>query len=387
MHDARRIIFVLTPDVDPWGGSGHELWSRAALYLASEGVPVSLSLPEASSDHPRMLELRSKGVEFWLRPTGYPWRKRAWDRLASRRKDHTLYEIQRLIAARPPALVVLLEGIPFPPINIIELCVANKLPFATLAVVNWEAIWYPDDDAERYRTSLSRATRCFFVSEANLRLAEKQIGGELANGEVVRTPFNVPYDASPPWSPSNEGECRFACVGRLHPPSKGQDALFEALARTEWQNRRWCLAVYGNGPARHSLEWLTKKLNLSERVAFAGFSRPEKIWTENHVLLMPSRCEGLPLAIIEAMLCGRPVVATNVGGHAEVIEEGVTGFLADAPTANSIAAAMERFWARRNQAQEIGKAGARRIRQLVPADPVRLFSEKLKILAGLTAGQ
>ncbi len=68
--------------------------------------------------------------------------------------------------------------------------------------------------------------------------------------------------------------------------------------------------------------------------------------------------------MVEAMLCARPVVATDVAGHAEIVEDGVTGFLADAPTAASMAMALERFWARRGEAEEIGKAGARRIRSL-----------------------
>ena len=67
------------------------------------------------------------------------------------------------------------------------------------------------------------------------------------------------------------------------------------------------------------------------------------------MLVMPSRFEGLPLAIVEAMLCARPVVATDVAGHAEVVEDGVTGFLADAPTVGAIAAALERCWVRRGR--------------------------------------
>jgi len=106
----------------------------------------------------------------------------------------------------------------------------------------------------------------------------------------------------------------------------------------------------------------------------------EKIWSLNHVLVMPSRFEGLPLAIIEAMLCGRPVIATDVAGHAEVIENGVTGFLADAPTVESFGNALERFWSMREDAREIGAAGAARIRQLVPPDPARVFADKLKEL-------
>jgi hypothetical protein len=67
-----------------------------------------------------------------------------------------------------------------------------------------------------------------------------------------------------------------------------------------------------------------------------------------------------------------------VAGNSEVIEDGVTGFLADAPTVGSMAQALERFWARKDHAREIGAAAARRIRQLVPPDPVRVFSSKLK---------
>ena len=59
----------------------------------------------------------------------------------------------------------------------------------------------------------------------------------------------------------------------------------------------------------------------------------------------------------------------------------VTGFLPDAPTFASISAALERFWARRSEAEEIGKAAARRIRQLAPPDPIRVLSDKLRTIA------
>ena len=249
-----------------------------------------------------------------------------------------------------------------------------------------KAVCYDDDLARRYRAALAVALRCFFVAQANRRMAEKQIGGELPNVEIVRNPFNVCYNVSLPWPASGtEAEVRFACVGRLYPPAKGQDILFEALAQSQWKCRAWRLSVYGEGPARLTLEWLARRLGLSERVNFAGFARPEEIWTENHVLVMPSRYEGLPLVMVEAMLCCRPIVATDVAGHAEIVEDAVTGFLADAPTPRGMAAALERFWARRAEAQEIGKAGHDRIQQLVPPDPVRVFAENLKALGGLMA--
>ena len=129
------------------------------------------------------------------------------------------------------------------------------------------------------------------------------------------------------------------------------------------------------------LERLITRLGLSERVTFAGFVNSiEDIWASNHVLVMPSRLEGLPLAMVEAMLCARPVLTTDVGGHSEIVVDGVTGFLAESPTVGSVARTLERLWADRENLENMGKAGAKRIRELCLPIPARVFSEKLKLL-------
>jgi glycosyltransferase involved in cell wall biosynthesis len=166
----------------------------------------------------------------------------------------------------------------------------------------------------------------------------------------------------------------------LDPPSKGQDILFEALSAPQWVGRNWRLYLYGEGPMRNVLERLVQHFGLSERVVFAGHRPVEEIWAWNHVLVMPSRAEGLPLAIVEAMLCARPVVATDVAGNSEVVEDGITGFLADAPTARSVGNAMERLWGNRAKIEAMGMAGAKKIRELVPPDPVGKFTDKIKCL-------
>jgi glycosyltransferase involved in cell wall biosynthesis len=384
MPFANRIIFVSTMDAIPWGGS-EELWSQAALDLASQGFPVSAGVIEWSPLHPRVVDLRARGVELWLRPKWYSVREHPWRRLASHGKGPTAYAIERLLAARPPALVALSTGAVFPPIELLEACASKGVPFITIGQSNWEGDWFDEAIAKRYRATLASALRCFFVSQGNWRLAEKQIGTALDNAEVVRNPFNISFDASPEWPAFGDGdELRFACVAALHWPKKGQDILFEVLAAPSWKGRQWRLYLYGEGVTRQNLEWLARKLGLSDRIVFAGFRPVEEIWAQNHVLVMPSRFEGMPLAMVEAMLCARPVVATDVAGHAEIIEDGVTGFLADAPTVGAMAAALERFWERRDEAEEIGKAGALRIRQLVPPDPARVFAERLKQLAGLS---
>jgi glycosyltransferase involved in cell wall biosynthesis len=375
----KRILFVSTQVGDPWGGC-EELWSRTAQNLVNTGFDVIASVREWNPLHERVLSLIDTGIEVAVRPTRHPMWRRVFRRAGLKQEASTTAEVRRLINSKAPSLAVLSTGAAFPPIELLELCIEKKVPFVTIGTANQDAWWPEDSDARRYRNALPSALRCYFVSRANLLMAEKQIGCVLPNAEVVRVPFGVRFDESPDWPSSEAGELRFASLGRLHPPSKGQDILLEALAAPVWADRRWRLNLYGEGRMKDSLERLVHRLGLGKRVVFAGYAPAEKIWASNHVLVMPSRYEGLPIVVVEAMLCGRPVIATNVAGHSEVIEDGTGGFLADAPTVGSVAKALERFWERRSEAEQMGKAAATRIRQLVPPDPVDVFSEKIKQL-------
>jgi glycosyltransferase involved in cell wall biosynthesis len=380
----KRIIFVSSQNNFSWGGA-EELWSRAALHLAAEGFAVSASYPAFSPPDPRILNLIERGVDVWSRPRQHPLRKRAWRALVTPEKTPTTTEVERLVSAKSAEFVVISDGAPFPPLDLLEMCTTKRLPFIIIVQCN-HYFWWPGDGlAERYRAALGAAVRCYFVSEANRRIAEKQIGCELLNAEVVRNPFNVEFSASPPWPPLGQGsELRFACVARLEPTAKGQDILFEVLAQPAWASRNWRLHLYGgeDGDNRGGLERWAQRLGITERVVFEGHvADVEKIWSQNHILIMPSRIEGFPCAVIEAMLCGRPVVATDVAG-AEIVEDGVTGFLAETPTVASVGNALERFWARREEAREIGAAASEGIRRLVPPDPGRVFADKIRALLG-----
>jgi glycosyltransferase involved in cell wall biosynthesis len=382
--DDERIIFCSTMEGASWGGS-EELWSRTAKVLASQGYPVSASIPEAAALHPCVRDLAENGIDLWPRSQCYSLRQHPIRRVAARQVGVLVYEVARLLRRRPPAVVVFSDGGPLPSIGLLEFAVEHNIPFITIGHANSDGNWLPDAIADRYRRVLKSALRCYFVSHANLQLTETHIGGTLDNAEVVWNPVNLPNGVAPAWPEvGSDGSINFACVGRLQPQSKGQDILLQALAGELWRDRRWQLSFYGEGPMRDGLERLSQKLGIADRVSFAGFVPTDQIWATNHVLVMPSRYEGLPLAIVEAMLCGRPVIATDVAGHAEVIDDDNTGFLADAPTVGSVRLALERFWARRGDAEAIGRAGALRIRQLMPVDPIRVFSEKLKLLAGLS---
>ena len=374
------IGIIATRTADNWGGS-EELWSQAATRLVAEGVSVAASIHARAPLHYRVKNLVDGGVRLWVRSEKYSILQRMRRRVILGRQSDLLIEIEKFLNLVQPQLVIFSTGGIFPPIEWLELCQKKALPFVTIGQANSDYFWFEDASATRYRRALASAVRCFFVSKANLRLAEKQIGGELSNAEVVRNPFNVHFDSSSAWpSFAENGELRLACVGRLELAAKGQDILLEALANTVWMSRRWRLNLYGIGPMKNVIERLIQYFELGDHVNIVGWaSRVEDIWAENHALVMPSRVEGLPLVIVEAMLCGRPVVATDVAGS-EIVEDGVTGFLADAPTVPSMARALERLWEHRHNLRMMGEVAAKSIRKCVPADPVGVFSHKIQCL-------
>jgi glycosyltransferase involved in cell wall biosynthesis len=92
---------------------------------------------------------------------------------------------------------------------------------------------------------------------------------------------------------------------------------------------------------------------------------------------MPSRYEGLPLAVIEAMLCGRMVIATDVAGNAQHVRDGIDGFIAEAPTVRHLDDALERAWQRRHEWMAMANSARERLILALPQDPIGAFAEKL----------
>jgi len=88
------------------------------------------------------------------------------------------------------------------------------------------------------------------------------------------------------------------------------------------------LHLLGEGPKKKAIEQLAVEMNLQDKITFYGWvSNPMDYIAKADVLVLPSIIEGLPGVILEAMYCKVPVVAYNVGGISEVVDNSVTGFL------------------------------------------------------------
>lgn len=119
-----------------------------------------------------------------------------------------------------------------------------------------------------------------------------------------------------------------ATLGRLA-EQKGYDLLFEALARLPAATPDWRLVLLGDGPLRAALEARAAALGLAGKVRFAGFR-------DDAAALLPafdgvvfsSHFEGLPIALLEAMAAGKPVVSTTVGGIPAALDDETEALLA-----------------------------------------------------------
>ncbi len=125
------------------------------------------------------------------------------------------------------------------------------------------------------------------------------------------------------------GSRHFICVGRFA-LSKGQDILLKAMAEVAQEYPDITLELIGDGPQRDSCEKLAGRLGVWKNCVFAGqlahpkvLSRMAGMWAT----VVPSRDEAFGLVNIESMAVGVPVIGSNTGGIAEIVRDGVDGFL------------------------------------------------------------
>jgi glycosyltransferase involved in cell wall biosynthesis len=377
----KKYLFIMAQEWHTWGGS-EPLWSLAAEHLVRRGNEVCVSVKDWGKPVPQIEHLRSAGCKIFYRPDQYkipPFFVRQYRRIFPPRP---FTESHMAAAGGDADLVVVCSPDNKTGLKWMESARAAGRKYAVIAQ-SAVVYWWPDDDtSERLAAAYENASGSYFVSQAIVEISRHQFGSSLSNAKVVRNPFNVRYDAHPPWPESPDGELALAFVGRLDVISKGQDVLLQVLGLPHWRQRKVRLSLFGEGPNERGLRRMAQRLGLTN-VKFRGQSEDvEAIWAEHHALVLPSRFEGMPLVVMEAMLCGRPCIATDVGGNRELIRDGVNGFLAKAPTVELLDEAMNRAWENRSRLREMGEVSARDVRRWVSADPGGDLARELASLVG-----
>ena len=150
-------------------------------------------------------------------------------------------------------------------------------------------------------------------------------------------------------------------VGRLQ-PVKDVALLLQACARLQADHPALRLHIVGDGPLRGELEKLAADLDLTTHVRWFGDRQDiPQLLPDMDIFVLPSRWEGMPNAVLEAMACGLPVVATGVGGTIDVVTDGATGLLTAPESVEQLTAALHTLLADPGLRQRMGAAGRRRV--------------------------
>ncbi len=148
-------------------------------------------------------------------------------------------------------------------------------------------------------------------------------------------------------------------IGHLT-PVKDHATLLDAIARMSPATRPFVL-IAGDGELRESLEAQRASSSLQECVALPGYRADiPRLLRAADLLVMPSRSEGLSLALVEAAARGVPIVATAVGGNSEVVQDEVNGLLVPSRDPAALASAIERLCADDAMRARMGRAGLAR---------------------------
>lgn len=204
-----------------------------------------------------------------------------------------------------------------------------------------------------------------WISASNVRLEES----DFIEGPKVFGPWD---ELSP---------MRVATIGSMETPSKGHDVLIEALARLRAQGYAVRLDLIGDGLLRGELEDLATRLGVSDNLRFHGLVVDRRtlfgILDECHILAMPSRTEGLPRAMIEAMSRQLCVIGSRVGGIVELASEEC---LFNSEDAVGLADCLANLYSRPDHARTLalrGQGHARNIVANAQSSRVTAFLERI----------
>jgi glycosyltransferase involved in cell wall biosynthesis len=156
---------------------------------------------------------------------------------------------------------------------------------------------------------------------------------------------------------------RMLLTGRLV-YQKGVDVLLQALSAL--QHLPWSLSLVGDGPHRPELESLAVEYGIRERISFTGWLdgiELAKQYQSANLFVFPSRHEGMPNAVLEAMASGLPVIASQIAGSEELVLPDETGLLVPADDVDALRSALQSLLPQPSRRKRMGAAGRQRVEQ------------------------
>lgn len=370
-----------------WGGS-EEYWFLVATEALKLNYDVLIILERTEQVHNNYYELKKLGAKLFLYEKNI-------NPILPKKISHKLMRIYRNYPRVPmfyinimstmkefnPDILLINMGGTFSimeyPVCLWLLYNYNKPYFLFSHNYNEHRV-YPYPYLKRIRDMLKQIVKIYFISERNMNVAKRAVASrDFPECHVLNNLCKL--GTLDPLPMPDQSKIKFASIARLTCYDKSQDILIEVLAQDKWKSRNWELSIFGKGDDEQYLNDLIQYFDLSDKVKLAGHnSKIIDIWEQHHMLLLSSQTEGTSQALIEAMMCGRPVMATDVGDSAKLVIEGETGFLADAATPKLIAIALERAWKSKENWATMGITANHKVIDFVDVVPGKTLLSDLK---------
>jgi glycosyltransferase involved in cell wall biosynthesis len=345
----------------PWGGS-EELWRLIAEYSIERGDELTISLKKWPINSPKvehlfkqgskLLEWREKRKSLFsrlvYRLVKYESKQNQWNFIKENKYDHVLVSF----------------GGAYDILNhkeLMRLLSANGIKFSVIQQYNEENIFLSNEDRSEVRSFFKGASNVFFVSNRNKITSERNLVCALKNAKIVSNPaLKIEELVKNKDFPTSQ-KLKIACVARFDVGLKNQDLLIQSFASESWKDRDFELSLYGKGPGEEYLSDLISFYGLNSKVKIMGHvDEISQVWKNNQCMILASSSEGSPLSIIEAMYCSRAVIATNVGGNQELIDD-TCGFIIPGVNIISISETLENVWQKRSELEKMGQKSFERI--------------------------
>lgn len=219
------------------------------------------------------------------------------------------------------------------------------------------------------QTLLLRIKAVVIVLSSRMRRYIEENDFEMPGMELIPNGVDI-VRFQPTTDDDPERALKVVCVSKLR-YEKGIDVLLQSWRLVQQQVPAARLIVIGNGPMQEQLERLARELNVRDSVEFAGLQSdiPGQLH-RGQIGILPSRWEGMPNALLEAMAAGLACVATRVSGSEDLIDHGVNGLLVDSEDYQAMAQALITLLQNPELAREYGAAARQTVEQSYTLDYV-----------------
>ena len=225
-----------------------------------------------------------------------------------------------------------------------------SLPYSTIFHNNTENYAFQINSISGAQKFWLKAFRNYVVSHRIAEIFQRQIGLQELNYTLAVNPMDDIQSCSIDLYQLPDSMVKMAFIGTLDISVKGIALLIQTLANCDFGETQWEMNLFGEGQDRVVIQKLIDQFGLKNRIHIQGWTdNIDEVWAKHHLLVLPSFNEGMPMVIHEAMLRKRVVVATDVGGNSEIIENKVTGFISPAATLSHLKETLETSIAAREQ--------------------------------------